>query len=141
MSRKSVKPLVEEFEEVQENATPPALTTSDATPHSKKISKAGAARAALAEGIYVPKKASLYIKEKYGIDISPQQFSAEKSRLKHRSGEADQHLTSQRHDSSRFATHRNLTGEVNLLNALEVMKPLIDQLGVEKVKRMVELLG
>ena len=99
-------------------------------------SKAGAARATLAEGITVPKAASAHIKKKYGIEISPQQFSAEKSRLKHRGGLpgfGDGYLAA--------PSRQDAQGDAHLLAAMEVIKPLIAQLGPDKVKRMVDLLG
>ena len=107
------------------------------------MTKAGAARAALANGIMVPRQASAYIKQKYDIDISPQQFSAEKSRLKLRSGGSipasgsNSSGYSGENFSGQFST---FSGEADLLQALEIMKPLIHQLGADKVKRMVDLL-
>ena len=111
--------------------------------YHRTLSKAGAAREALQAGITVPKQASVYIKQKHGIDISPQQFSAEKSRMKLRSGGV---IPSGQHDPSTHSLEASgkksaFPGQTDLLKALEIMKPLIDQLGVEKVKRMVDLLG
>ena len=107
------------------------------------MSKAGAARAALANGIMVPRQASAYIKQKYDIDISPQQFSAEKSRLKLRSGGTIPASGSNSTSYSRESFSGQLAGvhgEADLLQALEIMKPLIHELGADKVKRMVDLL-
>ena len=107
------------------------------------MSKAGAARAALASGIMLPREASAYIKQKYGIDISPQQFSAEKSRLKLRSVGSVPFSSS---SSSGYAgegfanSNQSFPGDADVLQALEIMKPLIHQLGAEKVKRIVDLL-
>ena len=144
MARRSSKVQNESIAEVEDDDEVADEDGEEAAP-GKRMSKAGAARATLAEGIDVPRKASAYIKQKYGIDISPQQFSAEKCRLKTRGVDPAHSL---KHDltASKVAifpskAQRSSGGEINLLEALETMKPLIEQLGAEKVKRMVDLLG
>lgn len=110
-----------------------------------RISKAEAARRTLAEGITLPREASVHIKQKYGLEISPQQFSAEKSRMKLRSGG----LPGGGHSQGRLEAYTapatggsgGSNGDPGLLEALEAIKPLIETLGAEKVKRMVDLLG
>jgi len=143
MARKSTKSLSEDLENFDGHEDEFAGEENDLP--AKSISKAGAARAALAEGITVPKKASVYIKQKYGIDISPQQFSAEKCRLKQRSNDpavaTSFGLLRQQGAGILSLGKRSSTDQTGLLEALEVMKPLIDQLGPDKVKRMVDLLG
>ena len=144
MARRSSKVQNESIAQVEEDEEVADEEVEEVAPR-KTISKAGAARATLAEGIDVPRKASAYIKQKYGIDITPQQFSAEKCRLKTRGVDPAQSLksdfTSHKVDIFHSKAQRSLGGEINLLEALETMKPLIEQLGAEKVKRMVDLLG
>lgn len=123
-----------------------ATESADRAPKPRAMSKAGAARAALADGYLVPREAIIHIKETYGIDMSPQQFSAEKCRLKARGvGEPDfgflKELAGSKQDGVVRAARRPDLSEPDLLESLEVMKPLIDRLGAEKVKRMVDLLG
>ena len=147
MARKVNKPVEVELEEQEdveaatEDDSPEASVTRD---WRGSMSKAGAARAALAEGYYVPKQASAYIKEKWGIDISPQQFSAEKSRIKLRAGGASSFGPGgilPNFAALAGGPRGGIPGEADLLQALELMKPLVEQLGADKVKRMVDLLG
>lgn len=145
MVRKANKPLESEVDPVVPEAEDHSESESDASllARHQVMSKASAVRAALNDGVDVPKQASLYIKQKYGMDISPQQFSAEKSRIKLRSGGA-MPLAYQSASASNGAsgTPRFAQGgQTDLLQALEMIKPLIEQLGAEKVKRMVDLLG
>ena len=145
MGRKSIKPLDAEIKDSKQEDFELIESTESET-RIKSMSKAGAARAALADGVVVPKEASIYIKRKFGIDISPQQFSAEKSRLKLRAGGVNP-LSNQDSSGKGFdgyltpPSKRSAPGEADLLIALEAMKPLVAQLGPEKVKRMVDLLG
>ena len=141
MARKVSRSSADEIEATEGDQGHSGEAEESSTTPKKSITKAGAARVALAEGILAPKEASHYILQKFGITISPQQFSAEKSRFKHRSG--DSHTVGQFTSSSYLpgVASRSPIGEADLLQALEAMKPLIDQLGVEKVKRMVDLLG
>lgn len=141
MARKSGKAPIPEVEDVLEEEVEEQDVEGDegddgAEAGDRPRSKAGAARATLAEGITVPKQASAHIKKKYGIDISPQQFSAEKSRLKHRGG-----LPGAGEGFFAPPSRQGVQGDASLLEAMEVIKPLIAQLGPEKVKRMVDLLG
>ncbi len=146
MARKVPKAPVSEIpdedvlEEETEDDTEETPTTRG---WSRGMSKAAAARAALAEGYYVPKQASAYIKHKTGIDISPQQFSAEKSRIKLRSNGATTFGPGgflPFHGQS-GGQRAGLSGDADMLEVMELIKPLIDQFGVDKVKRMVDLLG
>ena len=144
MARKSNQPQHDEIDDLvgDDGEADSESTTGAAT--GKRMTKAGAARAALAAGVEVPKQASVYIKQRFGVDISPQQFSAEKCRLKQR---ATDPVSSPYGDLSHYSLsatgssrHRSF-GKTDVLEALEVIKPLIDQLGADKVKRMVDLLG
>ena len=84
MARKSLKSVFAEPEETEIDShddTSLEHEEEEGQGDGRSISKAEAARRTLAEGIELPRKASVHIKEKYGLDISPQQFSAEKSRL------------------------------------------------------------
>ena len=107
----------------------------------KAVSKANAARAALAEGIEAPQKAVAFIKKRFGIEMNPQHFSAFKSQV--RKKEAASKPAAERADSSPASPtpKPSAGGEADLLAALETMKPLIAQYGADKVKRIVDLLG
>src|SRR5260370_37446880 len=66
------------------NAKPDAPGSSPLDPasSSKATSKSQAARSAIREGIENPTKAVAFIKQRFGIDMSPPHFSAVKSQLK-----------------------------------------------------------
>lgn len=141
MARKSGKAPITEVEEVMDEEVEEQDAEGDSADggpeaEGRPRSKAGAARATLAEGITVPKVASAHIKKKYGIDISPQQFSAEKSRLKHRGG-----LPGLGEGFLAAPPRHNAQDDSDILEAMAVIKPLITQLGADKVKQMVDLLG
>lgn len=108
MARRSSKFLNESVAELESNET----GTKDGGEElsGKKMSKAAAARATLADGIVLPRKAVIHMKEKYGIDITPQQFSAEKCRLNTRAAETGQmpsyELSSRRADLPAESTLR-----------------------------------
>ena len=148
MSRKSsriIPPVPEATEQELLGEEPLDNPDDDEATAEGRMSKAGAARETLAAGVTLPREASVYIKQKYGIDITPQQFSAEKSRLKQRSGgvlPSPAFPNSPRPLNSYLAPPRlQDSTEPNLLEAMETMKPLIARLGADTVKRMVDLLG
>ncbi len=147
MARKSSKPQLEEIEDLVGDEGEADIESTAGTAPGKRMTKAGAARAALAAGVDVPKQASVYIKQRFGIDISPQQFSAEKCRLKQRSGgpEFARYRRISHQPLRSFARVRagpaSSRARRTCSKPLRVMKPLIELLGVDKVKRMVDLLG
>ncbi|WP_435007302.1 hypothetical protein P12x_004632 [Tundrisphaera lichenicola] len=82
-----------------------------------------------------PSKAVAFIKANYDIEMTAQHFSAVKSQLK-------------KSQNSANPVHKRtlLDGVVSsrdgdLLDVLEGVKQLVDQYGVDSVKRMVDLLG
>ena len=97
-----------------------------------------------------------YIKDKFGIDINPQYFSGIKSRTKAAGGETKKADPAPKGKPGRkpkavapVAAKAPATakatpasnGELDLLESLETLKPLIASMGAEKVKRLVDLLG
>jgi hypothetical protein len=120
------------------------------SPVAKPVKKVDAAKAALNAGIDSPQLAVAYIAQHYGIELLPQHFSAIKSQLKKKQGLAEP--AAKRGPKPKGAaavegylapppTLQPVTGEPDLLAAMETMKPLIAALGAEKVKRIVDLLG
>lgn len=105
---------------------------------SPSITKAKAVREALAAGVEAPEEAVAYIKKQFNIDISRQHFSAVKSTIKAKKGtgrsKAPQGYLSP-------PGPRSTKSGPDLIDAMEAMKPLVASLGVEKVKRIAELLG
>ena len=114
------------------------------------VTKSAAARAAIDEGYELPREAAAYIKKTFGIDMSPQHFSAVKSQVKKR--EADGTPMGKRGRKPKAASQavdgymapppkRRSDGEGDLIDSLETLKPLIAQYGADTVKRLVDLLG
>jgi hypothetical protein len=118
----------------------------------KGMSKAEAIRRMLAEGVENPTEASSLIKSRFGIDVTPQHFSATKSQIKSREGSKKPKGKPGRKPKA-AASHAvegylapppkqtPETGQPDLLEAMEAMKPLVASLGGDKVKRIVDLLG
>jgi hypothetical protein len=104
----------------------------------KTVSNAQAVREALAAGIEAPGDIADFAKSNFGLDIPKMQASAHKSQLRGR-GE----IPTKCRRSTKDAGQPKIvpTGEGDLLDALEAMKPVIAQYGAEKVKKMVDILG
>ncbi len=115
---------------------------------AKKLSKSDAVRAALTEGVKSPGDAVAFIQKRFGIEMSRQHFSATKAQIKRREQEGAPTGSIRRGRTPEAAVEGYLappkvtpTGEGDLIDVLEKMKPLIAQYGAEKVKRLVDLLG
>ena len=108
--------------------------------------KSQAARAAIDAGHEKPSEAVAYIKESFGIDMNPQHFSAIKSQYRKKQakrGRKPKEATDQGVEGylAPPPEQRAIGGEGDLLAAMEAMKPLVESLGKEQVKRIVDLLG
>jgi hypothetical protein len=145
-ARKHIKPK-DESQGRPNLAPPPGFETHGfASSTGKVISKADAVRAALAAGFEGPQDGTAYIRKEFGIEIAPQHFSAVKSQLKKAAGAPkgkpgrkpkaaiDGYLAPPPKRHSR-------DGQPDLLAAMEAMKPLVESLGVDTVKRLADLLG
>ncbi len=126
-------------------STKPSDTeSSDPVQVESKISKSEAARRAIAAGVEQPTEASAYIKSQFHLDMTPQHFSAVKSQMKAKLGKV---LIKPRSETrGGVSTSRGTRGsgsfdDTDLLAAIEVMKPLVAAFGVDKVKRLADLLG
>jgi hypothetical protein len=124
----------------------------------KGMTKAEAIRRALAAGFEGPQEGTAYIRKEFGIEVAPQHFSATKSQMKNKPtgrkgkpGRKPRHLMPDPQQSQKdappiehyFTPEPKPTpaGGSELLDAMEVMKPLIASLGKEQVHRIVDLLG
>lgn len=125
----------------------------DSQPSQKAITKAAAVRRMLAEGIENPAIGSETIKDRFGIDVTPQQFSAARSQMKSREalkqgkpakrGRKPKEASSQAIEGylAPPPSTEAVDGRLELLAAMEMMKPLIASLGKEEAHRIVDLLG
>ena len=115
------------------------------------VNKAQAARAALDAGYEKPQQAVSYIKNTFGIEMTPTHFSAVKSQMK---GKEESGAPKGKPGRKPKAASQAVEGylapppkpkaagsQPDLLAAMEAMKPLVDSLGKEQVKRIVDLLG
>jgi hypothetical protein len=140
-TRSATKPVEPEGKPQETPETEAAGAASEPATGGKAISKSAAARAALTEGIGSPKKACAFILDRFGIEMSPQHFSAVKSQWK--SAKEAPAKKGKRAVEGYLAPPPNPSknGGADVLESLEVLKPLIAQYGGDKVKRMVDLLG
>ncbi|WP_406698802.1 thioesterase [Singulisphaera sp. Ch08] len=115
---------------------------------TKPIKKIDAAKAAIHEGFDSPQRAVAYIAKRYGIEIDPQHFSSIKSQLKKKLEATQSEMETGSKASGAVEGYlapppspRPATGEPDLLDAMQSIKTLIAELGADKVKRIVDLLG
>lgn len=114
---------------------------------SGTASKADACRAALAEGITTTEEAVIFARSEFGIEIKPTDFTLYKSKAKRSRNEAAPRGKPGRKPrpaeghASAPARPRAASGESELLEAMEAIKPLVDSMGADRVKRIVDLLG
>src|SRR5262249_4903708 len=116
-------------------------------PEGGGMSKTEAARRALEAGKEKPKDAVEYIKKEFDVDLTPQHFSSIKTQLKKKqatTGGKGRKASTRSHAVEGYLAPppKDVTSdEPDLFAAMEAMKPLVATLGVEKVKRIAELLG
>jgi hypothetical protein len=156
MARKAAKAapkLVEpedESQEAPEGETETEEQDDEPAAGGKAMSKAEAIRRALAAGFEGPQEGTAYIRKEFGIEVAPQHFSATKSQLKSREGsKKPKGKPGRKPKAASQGVEGYLAppqkpepiGGSDLLDAMEVMKPLVASLGKEQVKRIVDLLG
>jgi hypothetical protein len=119
---------------------------------NERISKAEAIRRVMADGIDNPSLGSQEIKKRFGIEVTPQHFSATKAQMKSRAGSKTPKGKPGRKPKAAAPSQSvegylapppkpARTGGSELLDAMEAMKPLVASLGKEQVMRIVDLLG
>lgn len=103
------------------------------------MTKADAVRAALAEGLDTPEEGTAYIKEKFGLDVTKPQFSTYKSigKKKAKGGAGKTRQAAPARSQALAVPARATNGDVSL--AVEAIKTLVDQLGVDQVQRIAEV--
>lgn len=112
-----------------------AETSETETNGTAGMNKTEAVKAALAEGVNKPLKGVEFIKSKFGIDITPQMFSAYKSGMKKKAGGSNEQVTatsgSSNHGKSSQASPAELARQV---------KALVAQYGADNVSDMLAVL-
>lgn len=130
---------------------PKKTTPTESTPTQPEVAttvtKTEAVRQALAEGLDSPGDIAAFAKAKYGLEIPKPQVSAYKAQAKKKAADGSSNGKPGRKPKASvedyLAPPPKLapTGDGDLLDALEAMKPLVANLGKERVHRLVELLG
>jgi hypothetical protein len=119
-------------------------TDSESAGHTSNgtiTNKSEAVRRTLAAGIVQPMEGVAYIKSRFGIEIGPQHFSAVKSNTMRKLGTPTVNTRFQPKLEKTPTRTSRANGEADLIASLETLKPLIDQFGPDKLKRLVDLLG
>jgi hypothetical protein len=119
-------------------AEPPPPPANDNQP---PIKKADAIRAALAAGLDSPGDIEGFLKSHYGIEMPRQMISSYKAQQKARDQKKAGGEEPARKPRSSSPAPRSGNGEVDIIEALEALKPLVKELGPEKIKRLVDVLG
>src|SRR5262249_4242601 len=140
--QRSAPPKKQLTEPARDSQEGPGPTSTSKAFHRKRadgIKKADAVRAALAEGVESPSEAVDFIRKRFGIEIAKQHFSAQKSQLKKRDEarkvRRPEHGTKSKAVRGYLAPPPKIvpTGEGDLLDVMESMKPLIAQYGADRV--------
>lgn len=105
--------------------------------------KADAVRQAIAEGKDAPQEGVAYIKEKFGLDITAQQFSTYKSIAKKKaaggSGTSSGRGPGGRRKAVRSTAGTGSNGTGSAADLARQVKSLVDAYGAGQVKSMVEV--
>src|ERR1700733_11449029 len=112
-----------------------AKAAEDKTP----IKKTDAVRQALADGGDNPTAAVAHIKKKFGIDITPQQFSTYKSNLKAKGAGSSGGKRTGKRSGTEIGHGRSGRGALDVVDAASAVKELCGQIGADKVKRLAGL--
>jgi hypothetical protein len=106
------------------------------------ISKAAAVRQALAEGFESLDDIAAFIKTEHGIEIPRPQLSSYKAQARAR--EQKTHTDSKPSKAPtpipKAAKHGG-GAETDLIEAMETLKPYVNEHGAERLKRIIDLLG
>ena len=140
MAKKAAKP-----NPVEISTEPQAGSES----HGRKLpsTKTEAIRMAMAAGFEGPQEGAAYIQSQFGLHVSPPNFSSMKSQIKKKESESKTKGEPER--TPKALVEGDLPSppkpsggsEPDLLEAIKAMKPLVEAFGVDKVKKIADLLG
>jgi hypothetical protein len=103
---------------------------SEASEESRPMTKTAAVLAAINEGVDTPSRGVGYVKEKFGVEVTPQQFSIIKSQAKKKAGGG------RSGGSERVSRVSSRNGAPAAAALARQVKMLVDQYGAEAVKDM-----
>jgi hypothetical protein len=152
---KAAPRFVEAEDERQDPEDRQRLEAEEPETSGRRMSKTDAIREAMAEGIESPGDGVDFIRKRFGLEMSKGHFSATKSKLKSSEGQGGKKTAPAKAAPAKAAaksgpepvaerqraTSRPASGEGNLLDLMEQMKPMVDEHGVDTLKRIVDLLG
>jgi hypothetical protein len=151
---KAAPRFVEAEDESQDPEDRQRLEAEEPETSGRRMSKTDAIRAAMAEGIESPGDGVDFIRKRFGLEMSKGHFSATKSKLKSSEGQGGKKTAPAKAapkaaaksgpkpvEERQAATARPAGGEGNLLDLMEQMKPMVEEHGVDTLKRIVDLLG
>lgn len=158
MGRKARPLYVEPEDESQEIPEPEHAPVAVSNGRSeKKVSKSDAVRAAIRADVGKPDEGVDFLRREFGIEMTKQQFSTLRSKLKPSDTQAAATQPKPKGKPGRkpkakpsLAVEGYLApppkparsgDEADLIASLEALKPLVAALGAEKVKRLADLLG
>jgi hypothetical protein len=126
--------------------TPVTEDAQEQQPERPKLTKAEAVRLTLRDGIDTPAQGIPHIKQRYGLDITAQMFSAYKSNAKKKAGAGESGAVKVAKESGAVKIPANgsaripvPSGNGDMVASLEALKGLVDELGVEQVVRLAQL--
>jgi hypothetical protein len=149
MARKASKTQQVEPENETQEVTEPDEPHGQPEAGGGKISKTEAAYRALDAGHDKPLEAVDYIRKTFGIEIGAQHFSSIKSNRKKRSDKGPKRRGLGRKASGatratnaaspKGSSQRASAGDTDLLDDMAAVKHLVEKMGAEKVRKIVDL--
>jgi hypothetical protein len=95
----------------------------------------------MAAGMATPDDGVGFIKAQFGIELPKAMWSSYRAQQKARDAKKAGGTSKRVEGYLAPPSRKSANGEGDLLAAMEAMKPLVESLGAEKVKRIVDLLG
>ena len=104
----------------------------------KKITKTEAVRRAIAAGVSKPTEGVDFIRREFGLDLKPQHFSTYKTQIQKQQGKKPRHKAKAK-GTAPVTASRTSEATSNPLEAARQVKDLVDHLGPETVRGLVDL--
>lgn len=108
---------------------------SEASDEGKPMTKTAAVLAAISEGVDTPSQGVGYVKEKFGVEVTPQQFSIIKSQAKKKAGSGG----GSRGGPERVVRSSSSRNGAQAADLARQVKQLVDEYGADAVRGMAEV--
>lgn len=141
---RSEAPMAKKAAKPKSTEEPAAEGTESTSSHGKAMSKAEAIRTMMAEGIDNPSAASAEIKKRFGLDVTPQHFSAARSQMKSKAGTKKGKPGRKPRQAAEAAESRPAAPQASpaggdMIDDLAAVKHLVQKLGADQVRKIVGL--